>query len=117
MEARSGIYNMTSRDMPLSALLDTTVAVTGAEAELVWLPANKLEEAGIQPWTELPLIAPSDARRHYFFQIDTAKAHRDGLSCRPIAETLTDLLHRDRANRDRPLKCGISHEQERALLA
>lgn len=117
LDERSGIYNMTSRDMPLSALLDTIVAVTGAEAELVWLPAGKLEEAGIQPWTELPLIAPSDARRRYFFQIDTGRARRNGLTCRPIAETLTDLLHWDRANRDRPLKCRISPEQERALLA
>lgn len=117
MEARSGIYNMTSRDMPLSALLDATVAVTGAKAELVWLPADKLQEVGLEPWTDVPLIVPSDARRRYFFQIDTERAHRDGLTCRPIAETLTDLLHWDRANRDRPLKCGLSTAQERALLA
>lgn len=117
MEARSGIYNMTSRDMPLSALLNAIVAVTGTEAELVWLSADKLEEVGIQPWTELPLIVPTDAKRRYFFQIDTEKAHRDGLTCRPIEETLADLLRWDRAHRDRPLKCGISPAQEQALLA
>ena len=117
LDARSGIYNMTSRDMPLSALLDAIVAVTGAEAELVWLPAEKLQAAGIQPWNELPLIAPSDARWRYFLQIDTEKAHRHGLSCRPIAETLTDLLRWDRTQRDRPLSCGISPAQEQALLA
>jgi len=117
LDERSGIYNMTSRDMPLSALLDAVVAVTDAEAELVWLSAGKLEEAGIQPWTELPLIAPSGARWRYFLQIDTGKAHRDGLTCRPIAETLTDLLRWDRAHRDRPLKCGLCPAQERALLA
>ena len=115
-EDRSGIYNMTSRDMPLSALLDATVAVTGAEAELVWLPAETLREVGIEPWTDVPLIVPSDARRRYFFQIDTERAHRDGLTCRPIAETLTDLLRCDRAHRDRPLSCGLSPAQERALL-
>ena len=116
MEARSGIYNMTSRDMPLSALLDATVAVTGAEAELVWLPADKLQEVGLEPWTDVPLVVPSDARRRYFFQIDTERAHRDGLTCRPIAETLTDLLRWDRAHRNRPLTCGLSPAQERALL-
>lgn len=117
LDARSGIYNMTSRDMPLSALLDAIVAVTGAEAELVWLPADKLQEVGIEPWTELPLIVPTDALRRYFFQIDTERARSDGLSCRPIAETLTDLLRWDRAQRDRPLSCGLSPAQEQALLA
>lgn len=117
LDERSGIYNMTSRDMPLSALLETIVTVTGADAELVWLPADKLRAVGIEPWTGLPLIVPTDARRRYFFQIDTEKARRHGLACRPIAETLTDLLRWDRPNRDRPLICGISPLQERALLA
>ena len=116
-EGRSGIYNLTGRDMPLSALLDAMIAVSGAEAELVWVAGEKLQAAGIQPWTELPLIVPPVPAARYLFQIDTEKAHRDGLSCRPIAETLGDLLRWDRAERARALKCGISREQERTLLA
>ncbi len=116
-EGRGGIYNLTGRDMPLSALFEAIIEVTGSAAELVWVAEQKLQEAGIQPWTEMPLILPPGASRRYLFQVDTEKAHRDGLSCRPIAETLGDLLRWDRAERDRPLKCGISREQEHALLA
>lgn len=116
-EGRSGIYNLTSRDMPFSALLEAIIAVSGAEAQLVWVAPEKLREAGIQAWTELPLIMPPDASLRYFFQVDTERAHRDGLSCRPIADTLRDLVEWDRANRERPLSCGISRQQERALLA
>ena len=49
MEGRSGIYNMTSRDMPLSALLDAIVAVTGADAELVWLRRKSCRRLAFSP--------------------------------------------------------------------
>lgn len=117
VEACSGIYNLTGPEMPLSALFESSVDVSGADVDLAWVAEERVEEIGIEPWTELPIILPMRESLRYFFQIDTRKAQGAGLHCRPSAETLVDILNWDRANRERLLKCGISQEQEAALLA
>ena len=117
IEECSGIYNLTGPEMPLSALFESAAEVSGADVDLVWVAEEKVEEIGIAPWTELPIILPMRESLRYFFQIDTRKAQSAGLRCRPSAETLVDILIWDQANRERCLKCGISEEQEVALLA
>jgi len=117
VEERSGIYNLIGPDMLLSALFEEIIEVSGSASELVWVSEKKLQETGIQPWTELPLILPPGEATRYLFKIATKKARRDGLSCQPAVETIRDLLEWDRAHRRHPLKCGISHDQERALLS
>ncbi len=117
VEGGSGIYNLTGPEMSLSALFESAVDVSGADVDLVWVAEERVEEIGIEPWTELPIILPMRESLRYFFQIDTRKAQIAGLRCRPSAETLVDILNWDRADRERLLKCGISQEQEAALLA
>ena len=116
VEERSGLYNLTSRPIELSALFNATIEVSGAQAEIVWVPVDKLHEAKIQPWTELPLILPPGETTRHLFEIDTDKAHRHGLHCRPINDTLLNILDWDRSDRERALISGISCDQERALL-
>jgi 2'-hydroxyisoflavone reductase len=117
VEGCSGIYNLTGPEMPLSALFESAAGASGADVDLVWVAEEKVEEIGVEPWTELPIILPVRQSLRHFFQIGTRKAQSAGLLCRPSAETLVDILNWDRADRERLLKCGISQEQEAALLA
>lgn len=113
----SGPYNVTSPDMPFALLLETSIEVARSDAELVWIDERRFWQAEVKPWSDLPLVTPPAHCFRHFLQIDTQKARRDGLACRPIAETLQRLLAWDRANRDRPLACGVSRDQESAVLA
>jgi 2'-hydroxyisoflavone reductase len=112
----SGIYNVTGPEMPLSAVLDEAVRISGSDAEFVWVGEEKLANAGIEAWTEMPLMAPPVPSFRHFMQVDIDKAHRDGLRHRPLTDTLDQILHWDRQNRDRPLKCGVPPQKQAAAL-
>jgi nucleoside-diphosphate-sugar epimerase len=60
------------------------------EAELVWIPDDKLQQAGVVEWTELPMWLPA-ARYPGTWSIDTTKAQAAGLTTRPVAETVRDV--------------------------
>jgi len=117
VEGHSGIYNLTGSDMTLAKLFEAITDVSGSNADLIWVGEEKIKDAEIEPWTELPLILPEGNATRFLFRIDTQRAHFAGLSCRPTSETLRDILKADRRDRERPLKCGISREKEQALLA
>lgn len=116
MSGLSGIYNVTGRDVPMHSVIDAMRAVSGTTAEIVWVAEKKMEAAGIEPWSELPLITPPIEKFRYFLQISTEKAERSGLRLRPLSTTLSDLLEWDRQRRDRTLACGIDSAKENALL-
>jgi 2'-hydroxyisoflavone reductase len=102
-------------------LLEAAVAVTGSGAELAWIPDERLQEAGVEPWTELPLWLPAAGT----WAIGTSRAQASGLRCRPVAETLSDVWAwlRDGGEREldewrsehRPRP--MSEEREAELLA
>jgi hypothetical protein len=58
-----------------------------SDAELVWIPDDRLLEAGVEPWTELPLWLPAPGT----WDVGTERAHEAGLRCRPVAETVADV--------------------------
>jgi nucleoside-diphosphate-sugar epimerase len=58
-------------------------------AELRWIPDEKLEEAGVEPWMELPLWLPE--RYAGTWNVGTAKAQAAGLRTRPVQETVDDI--------------------------
>ena len=116
-EARGGIWNVTSQPLYLGDLLRKIIAVTKSPAHLRWIEEEQILEAGIQPWTDLPVMLPSIAADYeHFMNIDTSRAEVAGLTCRPLPETLGPLLEWDRTRRAVPLKCGLSAEQETTLL-
>jgi nucleoside-diphosphate-sugar epimerase len=65
------------------------LARDGTGARLHWIPDDKLEAAGVEPWTELPLWLP--ARHEGTWRIGTERAQAAGLRCRPPAETVADV--------------------------
>jgi 2'-hydroxyisoflavone reductase len=112
-----GTYNATGEPTTFERLLETCKRVAGTDAELVWVPSERLVEAGIGEWMELPLwiAAPEFAAMQ---QADVSKAVGDGLTLRPLEETVRDTLAWD-AERDEPRAegIGLSAERERELLA
>jgi 2'-hydroxyisoflavone reductase len=74
----------------MGELLQTAIPVTGADAELIWVSPEMIEEADISPWTELPIWLPDDEEYGGIHDGDVSAAHRAGLSCRPMIQTVTD---------------------------
>ncbi len=110
------MWNVTGRPMPFSGLLDALVRVAGSEAEVVWVDEQAVLDAGVVPWTDMPLMAPAGPDFRHFLEVDVERAHAAGLSTRPLAETLGPLLVWDRGRRDQLLTCGLAPQQEARLL-
>jgi 2'-hydroxyisoflavone reductase len=100
------------------------VAVTGSDAELVWVPDEVLVEHDVEMWTELPLWLPAgpDTAGTWHASVDRALAA--GLTCRPVVDTVRDTwswMTADGLNtlptyRDIP-DHGIDPGKEREILA
>ncbi|MFF1494305.1 NAD-dependent epimerase/dehydratase family protein [Streptomyces sp. NPDC058304] len=119
-----GPYNAVSPPghATMGSLLEACAAVTGNGAELRWTDQARIEEAGVQPWTELPIWLPVGEIHDYMFGGDVTKAQAAGLKCRPVEETVADTWAWLRSlggaapqRSDRPAP-GIDPEREAALL-
>ncbi|MET8243360.1 NAD-dependent epimerase/dehydratase family protein [Streptomyces sp. NPDC005202] len=89
----SGPYNLISPQghATMGTLLDACVQVTGAEAELRWTDPDVVLDAGVEPWTQLPVWVPPGSDLHDALHgADVSRAVATGLSCRPVAETVAD---------------------------
>jgi nucleoside-diphosphate-sugar epimerase len=82
----SGIFNGTA---PIGQTTMREVLTAAGDAELKWIPDEKLLEAQVEPWTEMPLWIP--ATYEGTWRVGTEKAQRAGLRCRPVAETIADV--------------------------
>ncbi len=68
----------------MGGFLGACLEVTGRRGKLSWVPDAFLLEAGVEPWTELPLW-----RTHAgVWDIGSQRARAAGLVCRPLAETV-----------------------------
>ena len=82
----SGAFNGTA---PIGQTTFREILEAAGDAELRWIPDEKLEEAGVEPWMELPLWLPATFEGTW--AIGTKKAQRAGLTTRPVAETVRDV--------------------------
>jgi 2'-hydroxyisoflavone reductase len=111
-----GPLNATGPAEPLTLgeLLQTNIDVLGTDTRLTWIDDQRLLDAGVQPWTELPLWMPGDEFRE-LMKANIDRALSEGLTFRPIAETVLDTLTWSRlAGEQRPT---LSRQRERELLA
>ncbi len=74
----------------IGELLATCNEVTGRHAELVWVPAEAIEAAGLSGWTQLPIWVPPTGELAGLHDGDVSAAHAEGLRCRPVRETVAD---------------------------
>lgn len=117
----TGIFNATGPQEPLTmrTFLNECNAVGGNFAQFVWLSDEKVLQAGVAPWMDMPLWIPaSDEEYQYFQSMDCTKAHKAGLKYSPLSATIKDTLKWDasRAPSDER-KAGLRPEQESKLLA
>jgi 2'-hydroxyisoflavone reductase len=84
-----GAFNGTAPagETTFGEVLDAAVAATGSDAELVWIPDERLQKEAVEPWTELPLWLPAPGT----WNVGTEGAQAAGLRCRPVAQTVADV--------------------------
>jgi 2'-hydroxyisoflavone reductase len=88
----AGAFNGTAPPgrQTMRAVHEAAVAATGSDAELVWIPDERLQAAEVEPWMELPLWLPADEFPGTW-QVGTERAQAAGLRCRPVAQTVADV--------------------------
>jgi 2'-hydroxyisoflavone reductase len=115
-----GVFNAVAAPVPMAELLEACRRVTGSDARFVWCDDRTLLDAGVQPWTGLPLWLPGDDPEFGGFQrASNAQAVRAGLRFRPLAETIGDTLEWARAEPAPPPKQVpvLTPEREAEILA
>lgn len=92
----AGIYNANGpgQRLTMAGLLAACVADAGVDARIRWIAAQRLNDAGVEPWTELPLWMPPNADG--FLTFDSSKAKRDGLTCTSVSATIAAVRAWDR---------------------
>ena len=124
-QARGGVFNLTGPNAPLTmgGFLDTARRTLNAGAHLQWVDKRHLLDAGVAPWSDLPVWLPqAQAALH---QVDITRARSTGLACRPLAHTLQDTAswvataEPAAAPPGGPARpgVGLAPEREAALLA
>ncbi|WP_411892117.1 NAD-dependent epimerase/dehydratase family protein [Yoonia sp. SDW83-1] len=113
---KGGTFNLTGKPITFQAMLDAIIAETKGKPDLKWTPLKTFTDAGLAPWADLPLIVPDKPTARHMLNVSTGSARAAGLTCRPLRETIQRTLQWDHAQRDTPLKCGMSAEAEQMVL-
>jgi len=112
----AGVFNATGPAEPLTLgeALERVAAAVGGDAHLMWTDEQRILDAGVTPWSELPLWVPGVEWRG-LLQADIRPALAAGLTFRPLEETARDTLAWSReAGEQRPT---LSRAREAAILA
>jgi 2'-hydroxyisoflavone reductase len=109
-QRKSGIYNATGPNYSLSfgKFLEECKIATASNAHFIWVSNAFLVDRDV----DLPLWVP-DAYAG-MRSVNCSKAISDGLTFRPVAETVRDTLAWRR--KDAELKVGLKPEEEKLLL-
>jgi 2'-hydroxyisoflavone reductase len=129
-DGAAGAYNATgpAETMTLGPLLERIATATGGASELVWIDEDRLAEAGVQAWDELPvwLDLPRNAEFRGLCAVDIGRALDAGLKFRALEATVADTLAwaRERAETTErkgetplPPRAGLARDREAELIA
>jgi nucleoside-diphosphate-sugar epimerase len=112
---RRGVFNLTGNPRPFGILLDLCRTATYSDADLVWIPTDRLVAAGVSQDMGIPLWV-GEPGYEAFNDVDSSRAAAIGLVCRPITETIRDTLAWD-VGRGGPEQEGFDPAEEARLLA
>ena len=118
----TGVYNAISPPpfLDMGKLLDTCKAVSGSDASFVWADTAFLEEHEVEGWMEMTCWMPPVGEYAGFSLINVDAALKNGLSIRPISETVRDTLAWWKtlpAERTETTRAGLDPEKETTVLA
>lgn len=114
---REGTFNATGPEhqLTMQSVLAACAEAVEAEVEFMWVDESFLLEAGVQPWTELPLWLPEE--HNGLLSIDTERAISEGLEFSPVVETARDTFEWDQTRGKRFHRGpGLGPARELALL-
>jgi 2'-hydroxyisoflavone reductase len=114
--SKTGIYQATGPDYPLTMgrFLETCKTATGSDVHFTWVSESQLlpleeQNVNLQPWVPNEYAA--------FGAVNCNKAFRDGLTFRPLADTIRDtLLWKAASSSSGKMLSGLKPEQEKQLL-
>ncbi|MGA9531842.1 MAG: SDR family oxidoreductase [Anaerolineales bacterium] len=112
-----GVFNATgpAKELTMESMLKTCAKMADSEVTLTWIPDEFLLEAGVAPFTGLPLWLPEG--HNGLMEIDNEKALSEGLDFRPLADTARETYEWDQERGGRIHRGpGIDPARELALL-
>lgn len=117
----TGAYNTHGKPntLKMQGLLDECKNVSQSDAHFTWASEEFLLEQKVAAWSEMPLWLPEEAAPHLkgFMFISPQKAIAEGLTFRPLSDTIGDTLSWYQTHHaNEPLKAGLNSDKERALL-
>lgn len=119
-DVAGGSYNLTAPigHAAFGGMLTSCTAATGSDATLRWIPDEKLVEAGVRQWSEMPLWRTMPGT----WAVDSSRAQAAGLTARPLDATVRDtwawMQTGDQVDgKERSSEIGLDPEREAALLA
>jgi len=112
---RGGVFNLTGAPRPFGILLDLCRGAVYSDAQLVWIPSDRLTAAGVDPGGGIPLWV-AEPGYEAFNDVDSSRALGAGLAYRSVTETIRDTLAWDLA-RGGPERDGLAPQEEERLLA
>ena len=126
-----GVVNVPGADGPtIGELLTDCGQATGpgpdGPLQLRWVPDRVLLDAGVEPWSELPMWAPDTPEFAALWDVTGDRALRTGMRYRPLSDTVRDTwswLRRDAASHggeaafERRPGLGLDPATEHEILA
>jgi 2'-hydroxyisoflavone reductase len=77
-------------DLTMSGFMSLCIEAARSDVQPVWVSDEFLLEHNVTPWSDLPLWIPTEAGP--LLELDWSRAQQAGLSPRPLAETIRDVL-------------------------
>jgi 2'-hydroxyisoflavone reductase len=120
-DGHTGTFNCVGPRIPrpMDELLYGIRAVTTAETRFTWVDTDFLLNAGVRPYSDMPVWRPARDGAEGFARFDITPEVERGLTFRPLATTAADTLeyHFSRpAERREALRNGMTREREREVL-
>lgn len=118
-----GTFNATSpaEELTMGEIFETCKKVSGSDATFTYVSHDFMAEKELQEWSDIPVYVflGGPEAGHPF--IDVSKALQQGLTFRPISETIRDTLNWwttvSQERKDRPMRSGLTAEREQEALA
>jgi 2'-hydroxyisoflavone reductase len=86
----SGAYNISSK-ITFKAFLEGLQSLSQVPSTLHWVPQQSLIDAGVRPFSNMPLWVPRNLGPG-FYNVSDARAAQAGLQYRPFADTFSEVI-------------------------
>jgi len=118
----TGKFNATGPKMKLGVgeMLETCKSALHANAKFTWASAEFLAAQKVEAWSDMPVWIPPHGEEGGGNQISNKRAVESGLTFRPLADTVRDLMAWFKTlpqDRQAKLHAGLTAEREAEVLA